>query len=205
MGSILFICFSLIISVTVLLFIVGHVFLVPNRLDPCRVGFIPLYCLSQSTRERDLRPPAEFALCFGAIDGIAAIVTGPIGNVLDQSMRLIEQTEKIVSQFEVGFLAPAAEIVDFTRFPAFPRRGNAAAVVEDVNPIADLLPIPINRHLFIPHEIRDEERNQLFGELKRAVIIGTASDDGRESKRVLIGLNEQIGTSLACGIGTIGV
>ena len=106
-------------------------------------------------------------------------------------------------QIEVGLLAAAAEVVDLAGLSGAPRGFDAGAVVEHVNPVANLLPVAVHRHLFVPHDVGDEQRDQLLGELIRPVVVGTARDDRRHVEGVLIRLHEHVRTGLRGRIGAV--
>ena len=56
-------------------------------------------------------------------------------------------------QVEVRLLAAAAEVVDLAGLALPPRGLDAAAVVEDVNPVADLLPVAVDRHRLVVQQV----------------------------------------------------
>lgn len=52
-------------------------------------------------------------------------------------------------------------------------------MVFDIKPVADILPRTVDRQWLPVADIVYEQRDQLFGELIRAVIVRTVRDDGR--------------------------
>ena len=100
-------------------------------------------------------------------------------------------------------LAAAAEVIDFPRAAAAERCGDTAAVVADVDPVANLHAIAVDGQGNVRQGIGDEQRDQLLGKLVRAVIVGAASDHGVHAVRVVSGTDQEIGPRLAGSIRAI--
>ena len=83
------------------------------------------------------------------------------------------------------------------------RCDDAPAVIADVNPVANLHAVAIDRQGNVGQRIGDEQRDQLLGELVRAVIIGAARDHCVHAVRVIGGTDQKIGRGLAGGVRTI--
>src|SRR5262245_66242257 len=71
-----------------------------------------------------------------------------------------------------------------------------------MDPVADLHAVPIDRHLLVTHQVRDEKRDYLFGELVRAVVVRAACDNRIHAESVGVGQDEHIGTGLDGGVKT---
>ncbi len=55
-----------------------------------------------------------------------------------------------------------------------------------MNPVADIQPLAVDRQGLVGPRIRDEQRNDLLGELVGTVVVGAARDDCRKAKGVMI-------------------
>ena len=65
-------------------------------------------------------------------------------------------------------------------------------MVFHVEPVADILAFAIDRKRFAVADIVDEERNELFGELVRTVVVRAVRYDGRHSVGVVEGTDEVV-------------
>ena len=74
-------------------------------------------------------------------------------------------------------------------------------VVFDVNPIAHVATIAVERERFVFERIGDEERNEFLGMLVRAEIVGATRDDDGHVVRREIGKGEAVGAGFAGGVG----
>ncbi len=74
---------------------------------------------------------------------------------------------------EVGARIAAAEVVDVHRVAMFEDVQDAARVILDVKPVANLTAVAVERHRFAVDQIGDEERDQLLGILVRAVSVAS--------------------------------
>ena len=59
--------------------------------------------------------------------------------------KFIKDGAQGVNDIEVGFFVPATDVVSFTQFTGLKHSADGAAMVFDVEPVADLLAITINR------------------------------------------------------------
>ena len=76
----------------------------------------------------------------------------------------------------------AADIVNFAILAAVGNHINGFAVVHDIQPVTDLHTIAVNRQGLVVLGVVDEQRNQLFGELIRTIVVGAARG---EAKKIL--------------------
>jgi len=66
-----------------------------------------------------------------------------------------------------------------------------------IQPIPDVHTVAIKRDLLIIQCIEDDQRNEFFGKLARAVIIRRPRDDDRKSECLIIGEHQAVGRRLA--------
>src|ERR1700730_16199136 len=129
----------------------------PDWLPPPLVVKVPRDRLAQPGVKRLARLPAQLVSDFGGIHGIAAVVPWSIGNEgyqpLVRPMRrgrqhLVEQSADRGHDTEIGPLGIAADIVVLSH-PCL-RKDNVegAGVVLDMEPIADVVALAIDRDRF---------------------------------------------------------
>src|SRR5579859_3011619 len=75
----------------VLLLVVVPIFSRFHAGDPAGIGAIPVDRVPQTVAEGDLRLPIQLALRFPAVDGVAQVVPGTVGDVADERTRLSEK------------------------------------------------------------------------------------------------------------------
>ena len=106
---------------------------------------------------------------------------------------------------DVGRFVPAADVVGLAK-PAAPEHGaDRAAVVAHVEPVADLPPIAIHRQRLARQGIDDHERNELFGEMERAVVVGAVGGHDRQAVGVVPRTHQVVARCLAGRVRAVGL
>jgi hypothetical protein len=82
---------------------------------------------------------------------------------------------------------------------------NGPAVVGNMQPVADLVARLVNRHFGPCQKIGDGQRNEFFGKMIRAEIIGAISDGNRQPVSGVIGPHQVVRGGLAGRIRAAGV
>ena len=77
---------------------------------------------------------------------------------------------------------------------------DCSGVVLNIQPIADILTLPVNRQRFSMADIVNKQRYQFLRELIRSIIIRTVGHDGRHSISIMIGTHEMVTRGLGCRI-----
>ena len=77
---------------------------------------------------------------------------------------------------EIRKRAVSADVVDLTWPPFFQHGADRAAVIFHKQPVPNLLAVAVNRQRLVFEGIGDHQRNQLFGKLIRAIVVGGAGD-----------------------------
>jgi hypothetical protein len=97
-----------------------------DMVTPVPMSQIPLNGLIDTDLKIHLRYPAQLALYFGGINGVAVIVARPVRNKLDLTpvgviagYKLIQPVTQGLHDLYIGSLVIAADIVDLTRYTAF--------------------------------------------------------------------------------------
>ena len=92
--------------------------------------------------------------------------------------------------------APGGAAAAASRRSASQHQPEGAGVIIDMEPVADVLAVAVDRH-GSPASALDRERNQFFGELIWPVVVGAIGDQQRQPVGTLPGAREMIGTGLA--------
>ena len=59
-------------------------------------------------------------------------------------------------------------------------------MVFNINPVADVVPLAINRKIFSVFDIGNHKRQQFFRELERPVVVGTVGQGNRQTVSVVV-------------------
>src|ERR1700689_4565704 len=174
---------------------------------------IPAGGFADSGYECFLGTPVQFALNLGCVHRVAAVMTRTIFDESDELFvrddgvvraQFIEQRADGGDDLEVLFFAAAADVVGFSDMAVGEYGAKGAAVVLDVEPVADVFAIAIDRERLAGAGVQDHERNQFFGKLVRAVIIGAVGGEDGKSVGVVVGADEGVGSSLGRGVRAVG-
>lgn len=192
----------------------------PVAIGPCRdIGHplliveIPTNSFLQTSFKCFLRTPADIALNSAGVDRIAPIMARTIRHEGDLFLIRsavgarpfgIENGADEVYDRDVAFLAGATDIVDGARPPVRQHGAKRRAMISDIDPIADIQAVAINRDFPAIEGAVDGQRNQLFRELAGPIVIRAIGGDDRQAVGVMERANQMIGASLACGVWTIG-
>jgi hypothetical protein len=105
---------------------------------------------------------------------------------------------------DVGFFIPAADVVGLAHPACLQYAAYGVAMILDIEPVAYLQAIAVNRQRLACERIDDHERNQLFRKMVRAVVIGAVGGQCRQAVSVLIGPHQMVGGCLGSGIRAVG-
>src|SRR3569832_1247057 len=98
----------------------------------------------------------------------------------------------------------SADVIGFALSPFVNDDIDRTAMVSDIQPIPNVLSIPLNRQGFAQHDVDTHQGYQLYGEMVGAVIIGTIGDDGRHTIGMVVSTGEVVAACFGCRIGAIG-
>ena len=180
---------------------------------PLGVVQIPLNGFADAGFERFGRLPTQFGFELAGVDGVAAVVTRAVGDVGDLcgvgaavgfGTQLIQQGTHGVDDVDVGLFVPAADVVGFTKAADFEHAADGAAVVFDVEPIADLHAVAVHGQGFACQGVDDHEGNQLLGEVIRPVVVTAVGGDHRQTVGVMPGAHEVVAGGFAGRIRAVG-
>ncbi len=114
--------------------------------------------------------------------------------------QLIYSLDDDLDDVDVLPFVEAADVVGFGNFAVVKNHVDGAGMVFHKEPVAHVLALAINRKRFLVADVVDEQRNQLFGELVRTVVIGAVRHDGRHAVGVVERAYKMVGTGLGSGI-----
>ena len=132
-------------------------------------------------------------------------MAGAVLDVLDQRLVGAGQLDHPLDHLDVLALVGAADVVGLAGAALHQHRVDAAAEVLDVEPVADLLAVAVDRQRVAVQGVEDDQRDQLLRVLARAVVVGAAHDRGLDPVGVDVGGDEQVAGRLGRRVGRGGV
>ena len=114
------------------------------RAPPVLVGLVPLDGVGQPGLEvLERRLPAELLAQLARLDGVAAVVAGAVGDVVEVVLGPAEVLEDQLDDLEVVLLAVGADQVGLADLALVEDRPDRAGVVVGVDPVADVEPVAV--------------------------------------------------------------
>ena len=95
-------------------------------------------------------------------------------------------------QVDVPRLVLAADIVATPDLSLLQNQKQGVGVILDVKPVADILARAIDRDRLAVERVQDHDRDQLFGEMKRAVIVRAIGQHHRQAVGFVPGADQVI-------------
>src|SRR6266403_2721327 len=183
-----------------------------NGFDPGLIIQIPADGFADAALEGVGGRPAEIVLEFGGVNGVAAIMAGPVLDEGDEFASTAAQVRgelvhKIGDEFndaEVGPFVMAADVVGFAVGATREDLPEGLGVVADVKPVANVHAVPVNRDWFAGEAALNDDRDELFGKLIGAVVVGAVGEDDRQAIGVVVSAHEHVAGGVAGGIGRVG-
>ena len=104
---------------------------------------------------------------------------------------------------EIGFLVPAADVVHLAQPALGQHRADRAAMILDVQPVADLLAVAVHRQRLARERVDDHQRDQLLGKMIGAVVVGAVGGQHRQPVGVVVGAHQMVAGGLAGGVRAV--
>src|SRR5262245_48888548 len=82
---------------------------------------------------------------------------------------------------DIAALRTAADVVGLPDASLFEHLRQSLRVIVDVEPVADVEALPVDRHVVAGEPLDDGQWNELFGELIRSIVIRAVGDDSRQA------------------------
>lgn len=127
------------------------------------------------------RPPAQLALELRAVDGVAAVVAGTVGDPVEVLGVAAHGREDHTQDGDVVLLPVGADEVGRPHASLREDVPHGRGVVLGVNPVADVLAAAVELGAHAVDDVRDLARDELLHVLVGAVIVGAVGDRGAKA------------------------
>jgi hypothetical protein len=107
--------------------------------------------------------------------------------------KLVHQCANGPHHRDIRPLAISSDIVALTDTAALGDREQRAGVVLDIEPVAHILALAIDRQRLALERIEDDQRNELFGKMAGAEIVRAIGEQHRQAVGVMPGAHQMIG------------
>ena len=173
-----------------------------GRAPPGLVGDVPVDGLLEALGEVGVRrPPAELALELRAVDGVAAVVAGAVGDPVEVLGVAAHGREDHAQDRDVVLLAVGADEVGLPHAALREDVPDGRGVVLGVDPVADVLALPVELGADAVDYVRDLARDELLHVLVGAVVVGAVGDRGAKPVGARPGAHEHVGARLGGAVG----
>ena len=153
------------------------------------------------------RPPAELALELGAVDGVAAVVAGAVGDPVEVLGVLSHRLEDHAQDGDVVLLAISSDEVGLPHAALREDVPDGRAVVLGVDPVADVLAASVELGADAVDDVGYLPGDELLHVLVGAVVVGAVGDGGANAEGAVPGAHQVVGGRLGGavrGAGTVG-
>lgn len=117
-----------------------------------------------------------------------------VSDMLDEVFGLAELLEDGLDYVDVGALIVAADVVDLADASLLQDEVDGAAVILDIEPVADVLAVAVDRQLLVGQRVDDHQRDELLREVIRAVVVRAARDRRRDLVGAVIRHDQEVRT-----------
>src|SRR5216683_6133982 len=128
-------------------------------------------------------------------------MAGTVRDIAEQAPRFARQTKQALGHREIFFHVRSADVVDLADTSALENCENSAAIVFNVQPVALLFAVAVNRERLVMQRVRDHQREEFLGKLVRPVIVRGARDQSGKIVGTYVGADQEVRGSFGSGIG----
>lgn len=146
------------------------------------------------------RPPAKLAPELGRVDGVAAVVAGAVGDPVEVLGVAAHGLQDHAEHGDVILLAVRADEVGLPRAALGEDVPDGRGVVLGVDPVADVLALPVELGAHAVDDVRDLPGDELLHVLVGAVVVGAVGDRGAQAVGAGPCADEHIGAGLGQAI-----
>ena len=172
-----------------------------GRAPPGLVLDVPVDRLLQALGEVGVgRPPAQLALELGAVDGVAAVVAGAVGDPVEVLGVLPHCLEDHAQHGDVVLLPIGADEVGLPHPALGEDVPDGRGVVLGVDPVADVLAAAVELGADAVDDVGDLPGDELLHVLVGAVVVGAVRDRGAKPVGAGPGAHEHVGGRLGARV-----
>lgn len=172
-----------------------------GRAPPGLVLDVPVDRLLEPLGEVGVRrPPAELALQLRAVDGVAAVVAGTVGDPVEVLGVAAHGHQDHAQDGDVVLLAVGADEVGLPHSALGEDVPDGRGVVLGVDPVADVLALTVELGAHAVDDVRDLPGNELLHVLVGAVVVGAVGDRGAQAVGAGPGAHEHVGAGLGARV-----
>ena len=142
------------------------------------------------------RPPAQLALELRAVDGVAAVVAGAVGDPVEVLGVAAHGLQDHAQHGDVVLLPIGPDEVGLPRAALGEDVPDGRGVVLGVDPVADVLALPVELGANAVDDVRDLPGDELLHVLVGAVVVGAVGDRGAKAVGAGPGAHEHVGARL---------
>lgn len=146
------------------------------------------------------RPPAELALELRAVDGVAAVVAGAVGDPVEVLGVAPHGRKDHAQDRDVVLLAVGADEVGLPHAALGEDVPDGRGVVLGVDPVADVLALPVELGADAVDDVRDLPGDELLHVLVGAEVVGAVGDRGAKPVGARPGAHEHVGAGLGARV-----
>lgn len=172
-----------------------------GRAPPGLVGHVPVDGGLEALGEVGVRrPPAQLALELGAVDGVAAVVAGAVGDPVEVLGVLSHGLEDHAQHGDVVPLPVGSDEVGLPRAALGEDVPDGRGVVLGVDPVADVLAAAVELGADAVDDVGDLPGDELLHVLVGAVVVGAVGDRGAQAVGAGPGAHEHVGARLGARV-----
>lgn len=142
------------------------------------------------------RPPAELALELRGVDGVAAVVAGAVGDPVEVLGVAPHRLEDHAQDRDVVLLPIGSDEVGLPHPALREDVPDGRGVVLGVDPVADVLALPVELGAHAVDYVGDLARDELLHVLVGAVVVGAVGDRGAQAVGAGPGADQHVGAGL---------
>ena len=172
-----------------------------GRAPPGLVLDVPVDGLLQALGEVGVRrPPAQLALELRAVDGVAAVVAGAVGDPVEVLGVAAHGLEDHAQDRDVVLLAVGSDEVGLPHLALREDVPDGRGVVLGVDPVADVLAAAVELGAHAVDYVGDLPGDELLHVLVGAVVVGAVGDRGAQAIGAGPGAHEHVGARLGARV-----
>ena len=172
-----------------------------GRAPPGLVGDVPVDGGPEPPGEVGVgRPPAQLALELRAVDGVAAVVSGAVCDPVEVLGVAPHGREYHAQHRDVVPLAVGADEVGLPHAALGEDVPHGAGVVLGVDPVADVLALPVELGADAVDDVRYLPGDELLHVLVGAVVVGAVGDRGAQAVGAGPGADQHVGGRLGARV-----